>query len=91
MSEVRGEVVLPPSLDARARAAVELARAMSSTPVEIASSLRAELEEVFAARELVALTTAIAQVNYWARLNQSLDVPAAGFFFEPGAACRRMP
>ncbi|MFO0738694.1 MAG: carboxymuconolactone decarboxylase family protein [Labilithrix sp.] len=82
---------LPPSLDARARAAVELARAMSSTPVEIASSLRAELEEVFAARELVALTTAIAQVNYWARLNQSLDVPAAGFFFEPGAACRRMP
>ena len=94
----RGEVAAlvegtspPSSFEARERVAVELARAMSSTPVEISSALRAELETSFTPREIIALTTAIAQVNYWARLNQSLDIPAAGFFFEPGAACRRMP
>lgn len=82
---------LPASIDPRARAAIELARAMSATPVAISSELRQRVEAEFTPREMVALTTAIAQVNYWARLNQSLDVPAAGFFFEPGAACRRMP
>lgn len=78
-------------LEPRARAALDLARAMSLTPVRIDDELRARLDEAFTPRELVALTTAIAQVNYWARLNQSLDIPAAGFFFEEGAACRAMP
>lgn len=81
----RAAAVLAPD-DVRARVAIDLARAMSMTPVTIGSDLRHHVESIFTPREIVALTTAIAQVNYWARLNQSLDIPAAGFFFEEGAA-----
>jgi AhpD family alkylhydroperoxidase len=81
----------PSLLDTRGGAAVDLARAMSATPVRLTAELRERLSRTFTPRELVALTTAIAQVNYWARLNQSLDIPAAGFFFDEGEACRVMP
>ena len=76
---------------ARELAVVELAIAMSSTPVRIGDELRARLTAELTPREIVALTTAIAQVNYWARLNQSLDIPAAGFFFAEGDACLALP
>lgn len=80
-----------PPFEPRAGAAVELARAMSATPVRMTADLRRRLDAAFTPRELVALATAIAQVNYWARLNQSLDIPAAGFFFSEGDACCAMP
>ncbi|MFO0668488.1 MAG: carboxymuconolactone decarboxylase family protein [Polyangiaceae bacterium] len=64
----------------RERAAVALARALSATPIEVSPELRATLREVFSPREIVTLASTVAQVNYWARLNQALGVPAAGFF-----------
>ncbi|HSO40065.1 MAG TPA: hypothetical protein VLT33_46375, partial [Labilithrix sp.] len=45
-----------------------------------APALRSELVACFRPREIVVLATTIAQVNYWARFNQGLGVPAAGFF-----------
>lgn len=70
----------PAQLAERERTAVELARALSRTPVVIDAPLAAAMKTNFDARETVVLATAIAQVNYWARLNQALGVPAAGFF-----------
>jgi AhpD family alkylhydroperoxidase len=67
-------------LTARERAAVDFARALSTTPIVVDDALRAAMRESFSAREGVVLASTIAQVNYWARLNQGLGVPAAGFF-----------
>jgi hypothetical protein len=41
---------------------------------------------VFSPKEVVVLAVAIAQVNFWTRFNQGLEVPAAGFFDE--SVCR---
>ena len=51
-------------------------------------ALQLELRRVYDDRELVVLATTIAQVNYWARLNHGLGVPAAGFFADDGCAVR---
>lgn len=75
----------------RDRVVVELARAMSATPVAVDAELRARLGAELAPRAIVAVSTAIAQVNYWARLNPSLGVPAAGFFFAEGSRCDALP
>ena len=68
------------TLSRRERTAIAYARALSRTPVVIDAALAAAVKESFDARETVVLTAAVAQVNYWARLNQGLGVPAAGFF-----------
>lgn len=44
------------------------------------ATLTAAMMRHFDAHDTVVLATAVAQVNYWARLNQGLGVPAAGFF-----------
>lgn len=75
----------------RDRVVVELARAMSVTPVRADAVLRERLRAVFEPKAIVTLSTAIAQVNYWARLNQALGVPAAGFFFREGDRCEALP
>ncbi len=62
--------------------AARYAVALSRTPVELSEPLRAGLTRVFTPRETVVLAATIAQVNFWARLNQGLGVPAAGFFDE---------
>jgi len=78
--------------DARARAAIDLARAMSRTPARVPDTVRAEVAARFTPREVVVLVTAVAQVNYWARLNQALGVPALGFVYAPGdTACSAPP
>jgi AhpD family alkylhydroperoxidase len=70
------------SLGPREAAAASYARALSLTPVLLDDELVQQLRVQFTARELVVLATTIAQVNYWARFNQGLGVPAAGFFDE---------
>ena len=50
----------------------------------VPAALQAVLRQVFTDRELVVLATTIAQVNYWARFNHGLGVPAAGFCRVPG-------
>ncbi len=66
--------------------AARYAVALSRTPVELDAALLASLRRLFQPREVVVLATTIAQVNYWARFNQGLGVPAAGFFDE--SVCR---
>lgn len=70
----------PEGLSERERSAIAYARALSLTPVVLEETLTERLRAAFTPREIVALTAAIAQVNYWARLNQGFGVPAAGFF-----------
>lgn len=64
----------------RERAAIDFARALSVTPIVVDGALRDAMREHFSAREGVVLASTVAQVNYWARLNQGLGIPAAGFF-----------
>ena len=82
--ELEGILALDPATwqewPQRERIAAEYALALSSTPVVLAPALRSELVACFRPREIVVLATTIAQVNYWARFNQGLGVPAAGFF-----------
>jgi alkylhydroperoxidase family enzyme len=67
-------------LSPREATAARYARALTTTPVHLSEALRDELRGQFSPRELVILAHTIAQVNYWARFNRGLDVPAAGFF-----------
>ncbi len=71
---------VPAELAERERTAVAFARALSRTPVVGDATLGAAMKRHFDAHDTVVLATAVAQVNYWARLNQGLGVPAAGFF-----------
>jgi alkylhydroperoxidase family enzyme len=57
------------------RAAIEFARRASETPLAFTPNYGAELTATFTERELVVLATTAAQVNYWARVIQSLGCP----------------
>lgn len=73
-------------LGERVQLAAQYAEALSRTPIELSPPLTSALTAAFSPRELVVLATTIAQVNYWARFNQGLGVPSAGFFDE--SVCR---
>lgn len=77
-------------LSPREAAAAGYARALSHTPVVLDEPLRAALVAHFTPRERVVLAHTIAQVNYWTRFNQGLDVPAAGFFDESACPLPRL-
>ncbi|MCK6571525.1 carboxymuconolactone decarboxylase family protein [Myxococcota bacterium] len=70
--------------DDREAAAAAFARALSLTPVQVSADLRARLRASFSSREIVVLTSTVAQVNFWSRFNQGLDIPAAGFSARTG-------
>lgn len=57
--------------------ALNLVLAMTRTPVQIIDSEMLVAKEQFSEREIVIITTTIAQVNYWARLIKGLGVPVA--------------
>ena len=59
--------------------AIEYARLISQTPLKFQPVFIAQLKTNFNEREIVILATTAAQVNYWARLNQALGIPPAGF------------
>lgn len=61
------------------RLAIHYARCISSTPVSFPPDLMEELRHTFTPREVVILATTAAQVNYWARTIQALEIPPAGF------------
>lgn len=68
-----------PGLSALEQLAVRYARLTSATPLRFDPDFVARLRAQFDERELVVLATTAAQVNYWARLNEALGVPPAGF------------
>lgn len=67
--------------------AISYARRISATPLEFPSELMSALRSAFSERELVILASTAAQVNYWARLIQSLGIPPSGFGADPVLAC----
>jgi AhpD family alkylhydroperoxidase len=69
-----------PSLSDLERLAVRYARLTSQTPLRFPADFVTELRGRFGEREIVVLATTAAQVNYWARLVQSLGIPPAGFY-----------
>ena len=73
-------------LGEREHAAAEYARALSATPVVVPVELQRTMRRCFTDREIVVLAATIAQVNYWARLNNGLGIPSAGFFDERACA-----
>ncbi len=67
------------SFSAKELIAIEYAEIMSSTPLHFTEQFVDSLNSMFSNREVVMLASAIAAVNYWARLNQGMGVPSAGF------------
>ena len=63
----------------RERLALEYARLISSLPLAFPQSFIEKMKANFNEREIVIIASTAAQVNYWARLLQSLGVPPAGF------------
>ncbi|WKY45126.1 carboxymuconolactone decarboxylase family protein [Eubacteriaceae bacterium ES2] len=59
--------------------ALEYAVSLSITPPDLAETFIKNLTQQFSEKEIVMLASTIASVNYWARLNQGLGVPPAGF------------
>lgn len=61
------------------RLVIAYARGLSASPVAVDDTLLDAMNAVLDERALVALAAAIASVHYWARFNQGLGVPPAGF------------
>ena len=59
--------------------AIEYARLISQTPLKFHPDFIETVKSHFSEREMVILASTAAQVNYWARLIQSLGIPPAGF------------
>jgi alkylhydroperoxidase family enzyme len=68
-----------PSFSLKEKVAIEYTQYLSKTPIVIPKELSSRLITNFTEREIVILSSTIAQVNYWARLIQGLGVPPAGF------------
>lgn len=71
--------------DARDRAVLDYAIAMSATPVEVDDALFDRLRRHLSDPQIVELTAAIAWENYRARFNHALEMESEGF--SEGAFC----
>jgi alkylhydroperoxidase family enzyme len=78
---LRGQIEMKevPSFSNRERLAIEYARMISQTPLKFYPDFIDQIKANFNEREMVILASTAAQVNYWARLNQALGIPPAGF------------
>lgn len=85
VSALRGQVSLDEvdSFSERERLAVQYARLVSHTPLKFQPDFIEQLRRQFNEREIVILASTAAQVNYWARLIQSLGIPPARFSTDP--------
>ena len=63
----------------REKLAIQYAKLISQTPLKFTDVFVDELKKHFDEREIVIMASTAAQVNYWARLIQSLGIPPAGF------------
>jgi alkylhydroperoxidase family enzyme len=63
----------------REQLAIQYAKLVSQTPLQVPHPFIEELKQHFNEREIVILASTAAQVNYWARLIQALGIPLAGF------------
>ena len=70
------------SLDPREKAALRFVECICSTPLSFTPEVINGMREHFTERGIVIVASTCAQVNFWARLIQSLGVPPAGFSTE---------
>jgi alkylhydroperoxidase family enzyme len=83
-AEIRGLQGMIPlesveSFTAHELAALRYADCVSSTPLAFPVDVIADMRRAFSPRAMVIVAGTCAQVNFWARLVQSLGVPPAGF------------
>ena len=71
------------SLTSKERLALELANRVSKTPPTVDDNFSQRLKTLFSEREILVLLATSAQVNYWARLIQTLGIAPAGFSNDP--------
>lgn len=76
------------SLSAAERAALQLAREVTATPIAVRDKTAAEVRSHFSDREYLLIVATCAQINYWSRLMQGLGVPPAGFSLECNSSPR---
>jgi alkylhydroperoxidase family enzyme len=67
------------TLGDREKAALRYVQCMCATPLSFPAQVIERLKEHFTERGIVIIASTCAQVNFWARLIQSLGVPPAGF------------
>ncbi len=72
------------TFSAAERAALQLARALTATPIVVNDTLAREVRQHLSEREYLLLTATCAQVNYWARLAQGLGIAPEGFAADCG-------
>jgi len=70
------------SLSPRDRAALRYAECICKTPLAFSGTVLEDMKRHFSERGIVIVASTCAQVNFWARLIQSLGVPPAGFSAE---------
>ena len=73
-----------PTLSLREKAALRYVECICHTPLAFTPEAIGAMREQFSERGMVIVSSTAAQVNFWARLIQSLGVPPAGF----SADCR---
>ena len=59
--------------------AIEYTKFICQTPIRIPKEFMEKIKPNFTEREIIIISSTVAQVNYWARLIQALGVPPAGF------------
>lgn len=69
-------------LDPREKAALRCVECICSTPLSFTPEVISGMREHFTERGIVIVASTCAQVNFWARVIQSLGVPPAGFSTE---------
>jgi alkylhydroperoxidase family enzyme len=76
---LRGDFEQVTTFSEREKLAIQYTRVISQTPLKFHSDLVERVKSAFTEREFVILASTAAQVNYWARLIQSLGIPPAGY------------
>lgn len=76
---LRGAFDSVASFSEREKLAIAYTRLISQTPLKFHPDMVERVKAAFTEREFVILASTAAQVNYWARLIQSLGIPPAGF------------
>ena len=77
--QVKRELYSVETLSKREILALEYAIIMSKTPLAFTDEFILKLKSAYTEKEIVMLASTISAVNYWARLNQALGIPASGF------------
>lgn len=72
-----GKIITCPSLTSHEQVALAYTQSLTQTPPEPSNHVLEEMRSSFCEAEIVAISVAIAEVNYWGRLLNGLQLPAA--------------